>query len=341
MKINVLLFTQTMHSLLKSSLPLQNALLVCSEILSGNSDKKFASQLLKNINEGKKLADALSDYITLFSPLYISLISIGEESGTLPLVFERLAEYLKEKKKLKQKKFQSLAYPIIVLITAVAVIFVLTIFVMPRLNEIFAAFTESSNEIEYQLISMRSHFLLSSVFLSITLLIIFLCIILYKFNNLIAYFFDSLFLRCPFIGRIIITIQVYDFSFAMKLLSATHFPLVESLKQASTVLTNRKFKKSIISICNDITHGNSVGSSFESVNVFPNYLTVWIKIAEKNGNTTEAFSQICDYYSNENDTILANISSFAEPVFIIITGIIIISIIGQFVIPILNLLGAL
>ena len=91
----------------------------------------------------------------------------------------------------------------------------------------------------------------------------------------------------------------------------------------------------------NVMDGMAVGEAFEREKIFPNYFTVWIKIAEENGNTSEAFREISDYYRFENENILSEITQSAEPVFILITGAIIISVIAQFVIPVFNLLGAL
>ena len=341
MKINVLLFTQTMYALLNSSLPLQSALSVCKEILSGKADRKLMTKILKEVNEGKKLADVLSEYNRIFSPLYIALVSIGEESGTLPEVFGYLADYIKDKKNVRQKILQALAYPILVIMTAIVVIFVLMLFVMPRLEGIFMAFTESSEDIGQQMIKMKTYFFIEIfIFLAIILVAFFLAI-LRKVNDKAAFIVDRVLLLTPLIGKAVMTMQMYDFSFAMKLLVAAHFSLVPSLLQAGNVFSNRYLKKAVESVCKSITGGHGVGDSFEDEGVFPKYLIGWIRIAEYNGNTTEAFGQICDYYSVETENILAGITAFVEPIFILITGIIIIAVIGQFIIPVFNLLGTL
>lgn len=341
MKINLLLFTQTMHSLLLSSLTLQDALLVSKEILSGKNDKTLSENLYNKINEGKRFAAVLSEYNEIFPKIFISLVGIGEESGTLPQVFGRLSDYIKNKRTLRQKIFQALAYPLLVLITAIIVIFVLMLFVMPRLEGIFMAFTESSEDIGQQMVILKNNLSTTGIITAIVIILFLGIFIVHKFNKKAAYAIDSAILKLPFIGKIITTMQIYDFSFAMKLLSATHFPLVESLKQAGLVLKNRRLQEAVFSVSNNIARGRGVGEAFDSEGVFPKYLTVWIKIAEKNGRTDEAFSQICDYYSSENENILAGIIAFAEPFFILVTGIIIICIISQFVVPVFNLLGAL
>mgnify|MGYP003294551641 CR=1 FL=1 len=103
MKIDVLLFTQTMSSLLKSSLSLQDALDIYSEICENKKDKKFYMKISQNIKNGNLLSSELSNYEKYFSVLYISLVKIGENSGTMIQVFEKLANYLKVKKETKEK----------------------------------------------------------------------------------------------------------------------------------------------------------------------------------------------------------------------------------------------
>ena len=340
MKTDVLLFTQTMHSLLSSYLSLQSALKVCSEILTDKREKMLVSNIIKKVNEGNKFSLALTDYKKEFSPLYISLVSIGEDSGTLGQVFGHLSSYLKTKRNLNKKIIQALMYPAMVLITAVAVVFILTVFVIPRLEGIFEAFSASS-DIAGQMIKIKTRFIVMAIVIAALFLTIVLAVVLRRGKGKIAFMIDSALVKIPVIKKLVMTMQMNDFSFAMKLLSDTHFPLVQSLAQAEDVLDNRCIKKAVESVCKRITDGVSVGEAFETEKIFPKYFTVWVKIAEENGNTSEAFREISDYYRFENENILSDITQAAEPVFILITGAIIISIIAQFVIPVFNLLGAL
>ncbi len=340
MKADVLLFTQTMHSLLSSFLPLQSALAVCKEVLTGKAEKKFTARILKKINEGKKFFNALSDE-KLFPPLYVSLVSIGEESGTLPQVFGHLAAYLNGKRSMKRKIIQALLYPALVLATAIAVVFILTIFVLPRLEGIFEAFTNSSENIETQISKVKSGSFVSIIILSSFMAILTICLAAHRLNAKAALAIDSIILRIPLIKDFAMTMQMHDFSFAMKLLTQTHFPLLKSLAYAKNVLSNIRVQKAVESACKSIACGKGVGKAFEDEKIFPEYLTAWIKIAEENGEAAEAFSQIFNYYQNESESLLTSITQAAEPVFILITGAVIIAVIAQFVIPVFNLLGAL
>lgn len=340
MKADMLLFTQTMHSLLSSFLSLQSALSVCKEILTGKSEKKFTAGILKKVNEGKRLSDALLEE-KFFPPLYIALVSIGEESGTLPQVFGHLALYLRDKKNMRRRIIQALLYPALVLATAVSVVFILTAFVMPRLEEIFGAFANSSESVGMQMNKIKAGFSASILILSVCTSVFIACLSIRRISKKAALALDSILLNLPFIKDFIMTMQMHDFSFAMKLLAQTHFPLIQSLAHVKDVLGNVRIKNAVESVCRSIACGKGAGEAFEGERLFPKYLTVWIKIAEENGEAAEAFSQICSYYQSESESILSGITQAAEPVFILITGAIIIAIIAQFVIPVFNLLGAL
>lgn len=340
MKTDILLFTETMHSLLSSFLPLQSSLAVCREIIPEKSGKKFVSRIFQKVNEGKKLSESLGQG-KIFPPLYVPLVAVGEESGTLAEVFGHLAFYLRDRKTMKQKMIQALLYPVLVLATAAAVVFMLTVFVMPRLEGIFEAFSNSSGSSGLKVNRIKGNFFLGTAVFFVFAVFVIFCIATRKINSKVALSIDSLVLKIPFVKDLVMTMQMHDFSFAMMLLTRSHFPLVQSITLAEEVLSNTRLKKAVESACIKTSCGSPAGEAFETERIFPEYITVWIKIAEENGNAAEAFSQIFSYYRSESDAMMSFIAQAAEPVFTIITGAIIIAVIVQFVIPAFNILGAL
>lgn len=341
MKVNLLLFTQTMHSLLCSSLPLQDALGVCEEILQTKNEKDFCKSLLVGINEGNTLSCVLQKYNGQIYPLYTALVQIGEETGALTEVFERLVEYLKVKKQMQHKLLQALAYPLIVLFTTFMVIMLLVFFVLPRLTDIFEAFTENAAGINIKTENIKMNLFITFYIIISGIIFVAICILLHKLNDRCAYHIDSFLLRLPVAKKLITVVQIQDFAFSMKLLTVTHFPLIQSLSYSAGVVTNLRLKKSLIKVCEGISRGESAGDCFAKDKIFPKYLTVWIKLAERNGNLTSVFTQISDYYSAANSEIVTNITTFAEPVLILLTGIVIIIFMAQVIIPVFNILGAL
>lgn len=345
MKIDVLLFTQTMSSLLKSSLSLQDALDIYSEICENKKEKKFYMKISQNIKNGNLLSSELSNYEKYFSALYISLVKIGENSGTLSQVFEKLANYLKVKKETKEKIMQCLLYPVIVLLTAIAIVFIIMFYVLPRLQGIFEAFADNSNNILESVIQIKYSLFVFGIVFIFTAFSIFILFCCYKKSKIekqkFALTVDNLLFKIPFLGKYLLTAQLNDFAFTMKLLTSSYYSFTESLVLSKSVCTNLKIKNAIYKIYKKISEGYSIGECFSDEKIFPAYLVTWIRVAETSGNTEEVFSQVYEYYSNENTNTISKLVISAEPFFIITTGIIIISIIFQFVLPIFKMMGEL
>ena len=341
MKINILSFTETMQSLLYSSLQLQDALRLCMEILPEKRERSFCKEVLKSVNEGKSLKEAFEKSGAEFSALYLSLVQIGQETGNLSKVFTRLSEYLKRTKESKEKLILAVMYPAIVFVTAILVVFLMLFFVMPRLEDIFLAFTESSGSIQFEVEKIKANLLLWGLFLVFLLILVAVCFVIHKTEGELRELQDKFILKVPGIGKIITTLQMQDFTFAMKILTESHFPFVQCLNDAGNVISNKCIKQAVFEVCKGVSSGEEAGTCFERAKVFPSYFTMWVKIAEQNGNVTDSFSRIYDFYSGKSENFYSGITSLLEPFFILLTGIILIIAISQFVIPVFNLLGAL
>lgn len=341
MKINVLLFTEIMSSLLGSGLSLQDSLVIAENILANKRDKKFCSTISKGISEGNILSFELEKYKNSFNPIYLSFVKIGEQTGNLGEVFEKLTDYLKAKKESKDRLVQSLMYPILVLFTAFIVVLMITFFVLPKLEGIFEVFGEVSVQLESRIHRLESSMKITGIVFLLMIITISVMAICYKKNQKMKKLLDKILLRVPVISKMVIFSNTHDFSFSMKLLSSSFEPFDKSILISSQVVMNTGYKEAVLNVYKETIKGNSISESFENEKIFPDYLVSWIKIAEKNGNLSNSFSHIYEYFKRENNSFNSKIAATMEPVFILITGIIVISVIVQFVVPIFNLVGAL
>nr|MBP3681578.1 type II secretion system F family protein [Clostridia bacterium] len=341
MKVDVLSFTQVMTSLLKSSLNLQDSLNIAVNVVEDIKTRNFIQILLKKINEGEKLSKILKEFSKDFGLLYISLVKIGEETGNLPQVFEKLSSYLRNRQKTREKIIQSLIYPLIVLFTAIIVVCIIFIFVFPNLEQIFEAFTDNSLEIRKNMDNLKDKIKVGIVSIFMLIICLITLFVMHKRSEKVAFFIDSVLIKIPIVGKYILIRDTNDFVFSMKLLISSFYPFLESLKLSANVVSNMKYKATILEVFKSIQAGELISDSFEKVKLFPNYFVTWIKIAEKNGDVEGAFSQLYDYYQSETLNIATGIAISVEPVFILLTGTIIITLIVQFVVPIFYMLGAL
>lgn len=337
----ILLFTENMAALIKSGLSLQDSIQVCRDISADKQISALCDFLFFQLGNGLCLSKALRNYGKSFSSLYISLVEIGENIGSLQEVFEKLSVYLREKKETSSKIMQALLYPLIVFFTAIVVVSIIMFFVFPRLEEVFEVFTESSAQISQKINNIKSLITVSSVVFGLIVLLVVALFILHRRSKKVAYYLDYLVFKVPFVSRYFQTIYSSDFSFAMKLLCSSGVTFADSLKQTESIVSNLYYQKELKKVQDQIQQGSDISKVFSNKDVFPNYLSTWIKLSSKAGNVENVFSQIYEYYKTETSNIISNLVVSAEPVFILITGIVIFVLVAQFVIPVFSLLGAL
>lgn len=341
MKINTLLFTKIMTSLLKSGLVLQDALNISRDIFKSKNDRKFAQKILDGVENGNSLSKEISVFENQFGSLYISLLKIGEESGKLCDVFEKLGSYLEEKKERKEKLVQSMMYPLVVLITALLVAVVCIFFVFPKLEGIFEAFGEGGDALEAKIGALKTGVIITGIIL-ISLIFLFVMMgIICKKNKTAKFTADKILIKTPFLGKEIIFNQTKDFSFSMKILTSTFYPFNESLKLSASVVSNQFYKNAVLVAYEKIMKGNDIAESFEDEKIFPPYFTSWIRLSQRNGNLNGAFNEIYEYFRTESENSSKRFGNAIEPLFILITGLIVIFIISQFVLPVFRLMGTL
>lgn len=337
----VILFTQNIASLLKSGLSLQDSLEICSDINSSARNVELCKSLSKQINDGSTLSSGFKLFKNQFSDLYISLIEIGESTGSLSEVFEKLSNYLKEKKQAHDKLIQALVYPLIVFITALFVVLIIIFFVFPKLESVFEVFTESSEEVAMKIGSIKNGIVVFCITLTTLFMFIIAIFITRKINKHFLFVTDKIVFRIPILGKYIQTNCTNDFSFAMKLLSSSYVPFSESINKAQHVVRNLYYRSCLGNVYKKVVSGGDIGSAFREEKVFPIYLVTWIALAQSTGNVENVFLQINEYYKNETANIIQGLVVSAEPFFILITGIVIFALVGQFVLPVFNLLGDL
>lgn len=331
-------FSENMSALLNAGLPLQESLKVCQQITNKKGLIQICSNILNSLKNGESLHNSLKKSTLFFPPLYIELIRIGESSGDICTVFNKLCDYYKSKQTLKQKIVQSLTYPCIVLGTSLIVLACIIFFVFPRMETIFEVLSVSNQMLMDKMDSVYKTtklVLLGIVFLIIISILLY---VLYQREKRIKYHLDYLLLQTPFVGMYLKIRETNDFSFAMELLTSSGMSLLSSLEQASRVVSNCVYRKAVMDVQLMVSEGGSISKAFQKHSVFPPYVITWIGIGEMTGTVSGVFRQIHTYFDKESSRILDNIMKNLEPIFIVITGLIMFVLVVQFVLPVFSLL---
>ncbi|MCL2793560.1 MAG: type II secretion system F family protein [Spirochaetaceae bacterium] len=332
-------FTDIMSSLLNAGLNLQSSLELCAAITNNSKVKKLSLSLIEGMKRGDSFYSVLKIYSSSFSPLYQALVKLGEQTGSVGKVFERMSGYLQSNKTVKDKIINALMYPSIVLFAAITGCFGIVLYILPKMSNIFLAFDPGGSNVYAEVESIyNSLWIFIWLFMMFAVSVV-VAVILYKTSEKFAALFDNFILKLPGIGAFISSVQTLNFAFAMEMLTSSGITVNKALQEAVIVVSNRRFKKSITTINEELMRGDALSEAFLKCKEFPSYVGTWIAVGERTGKVSDIFAQIRTYFQNSINNSTQKLMNMIEPVLILVIGIIIFILIIQFVLPVFALYG--
>lgn len=306
-------------------------------------NNNIANIIYEQIQKGISFAQAVNKLDTIFPPVYRGIIAVGDKVGSVERIFPRLRLYLETQKKIKDKLFSAMLYPLIVLITAFIVFTATIFFVFPKLKMMFVEFGgEAAVLLEKNINNMETGFTIT--FAMIILLLIAIGIIKITSNNnpILRRSLDTITLKIPILGRFLTYLETLHFSFAMETLIAGGITIEDSIQESEFVLTNTAYKNALENVRTRITRGESLSDAFSSHNnIFPDYMIKWMMVGEKAGKPEQVFAQLRNYFQNEIDLYTTKFMTLVEPVLIILIGLFLISLIINVIVPVFSLYGSI
>jgi len=338
-KAVILEFTDIMANLLQAGLTLQGALELCKSISANTKTSILSQTILNGLNRGMPFYEVLKIYTSSFSPLYRSLIRLGEKTGSVGAVFSRMSSYLRAEKKIRGKLGNIIWYPLLILGIVVIGCLGIIFYIMPRMTGIFSAFNNNITETNITLDNIHRSLWVS---LGIIIILVIMALSIFVFRRMsksFAFFIDSAIISLPLIGSFIKSLQTLDFSFAMEMLTGSGITINNALKESTAVVTNQAFSNAILEVYEKILRGEKLSSSFLDNNAFPEYIGTWIAVGEKTGAVEPVFSQIRTFFQTDVEHDSERLMGMIEPALTLFIGIIVLILIIQFVLPVFSLYG--
>ncbi len=331
------IFTEQLASLVKSRVPLLEAIKVLYEETENADLRRIIAHIQNEIRNGRTLSQGLSRYPKVFPPIYINMIQSGESGGVLDKTLMRLADFRNKEEAMRAKVTQALAYPIFIIIVGVITVFILLGFVIPRMSTLF-------NEIGQTLpLPTRLLLFLSRQIKSYwhwMLLMVVLIVVILKRSGAgkrERIVFDRLKLRLPLLGDFIKKSMVARFSRTLALLLANGIPLLQAIKITIPTLDNEIFKLELEAVYKDIIDGMSLEQSMRKSSWFPRFMTNMLAVGEKGGNLEEALSEAANFYERDVDKTTNIITSLLEPAIILLMGLLVGFIVFAMLLPIFQI----
>ena len=337
---SVAIFTRQLATMIDAGLPLVQSL----EVLSSQQEDKLFKKIIREIKEdvegGSTFAGALKKHPAAFNELFTNLVVAGEEGGILDTILNRLAVYIEKAEALKKKVKSALIYPATIVTVAVAVVMILMLFVIPVFETMFSSAGQSlplPTLIVLTISKLIKKYII--IFIPALILLFFLFKRYYRTQNGKAVV-DRLLLKLPVFGPLFRKIAVARFSRTLGTLVSSGVPILDGLSIVSRTSGNRAIEIAIMNARASIREGETIAEPLNRSALFPPMVIQMISVGESTGALDSMLSKIAEFYEEEVDVAVANLTSLLEPMLMIFLGVVIGGVVIAMYLPIFNMASA-
>ncbi|WP_297954752.1 type II secretion system F family protein [uncultured Neisseria sp.] len=318
---DITVFTRQLATMMKAGLPLMQAFEIVARGHSNPSMTQMLMQVRADVEQGSALGKSFSKYPKYFDRFYCNLVSAGETGGVLEGLLDKLAVYKEKTQAIKKKVKTALTYPIAIMVVAVALIFVMMMFVLPAFGEVYSSMGAELPGLTQIVMSMSKFFVKYGWVMIVA--IILAGFGLYKLHQKSPAFqkrVDSIMLSLPIFGPIVRKATIARWSRTTATLFAAGVPLVEVLDSVAGAAGNILYEEATKDIQAKVTQGLSLTSSMQSTEMFPNMIIQMAAIGEESGSLDDMLNKAAEFYEEEVDNSVSQLSSLMEPVIMVVLG---------------------
>ena len=317
---DIVIFTRQFATMIDAGLPLVQ----CLDILSKQQDNKTYKAILTKVKEdveaGSTFADALKKHPKAFDTLYVNLVAAGEIGGILDTILNRLANYIEKALKLRKQVKSAMTYPATIVGIAVIVIAVILVFVIPQFQEMFESFGQQL-PLPTRIVIILSDFIQNYIFLIIggCYGTVWILKRIYKTPKGQLHM-DALFLKLPVMGILIRKVAVAKFTRTLGTMISSGVPILDGLDIVAKTAGNKIVENAIYKVAQSISEGKTIAEPLEQSGVFPPMVCQMIAIGEQSGSIDTMLNKIADFYDDEVDDAVGNLTAMMEPLLMLFLG---------------------
>lgn len=334
---DISIFLRQLSTMINAGLPLVQ----CFELAERGAEKKAMAKLLKDIRtmleSGEPLSESLRKFPEVFDRLSCSLVEAGEQGGILDTILLRLCAYKEKALSLKAKIKSAMVYPISIIVIAFIVTAILMIFVVPIFAEMFSSFgAELPGPTKVTMAISDGFVEYWYIVLFAPIALVFAIKSIYKTPQG-RYQLDKLLINLPVLGDVLRKGAVARFCRTFSTLAAAGVPILEALDTVAETSGNVVIEKVILGCKDSISQGMTLTAPLESSGIFPLMVTQMISIGEQTGSLEAMLAKIADFYEEEVDTAVDNMTALMEPMIMAFLGVVIGGLVISMYLPIFQM----
>jgi type IV pilus assembly protein PilC len=338
---DIVVFTRMMSTMIDAGLPLVQSLQILSKQQDNPSFKRALTEILSDVETGMTLADGMRKHPKIFDDLFANMIEAGEVGGILDTILSRLAGF-KEKSMALQKKIKgAMTYPVIVIGVAILIVGIIMVFVIPVFQEMFASMG-GALPMPTQIVVNISEFIQSNViYIGIGLWLLGFAVKKYYNTEKGRIQIDAILLQAPVFGPLIRKVAVAKFTRTLSTMLESGVPILDALQVVAKTAGNKIIEQAVVHVANSIAEGRPIAEPLEESGVFPTMVVQMINVGESVGALDAMLSKIADFYDEEVDQAVENLTAMIEPFMMVFLGVTIGTLVVAMYLPIFKMAGNL
>ncbi|MFZ6017484.1 MAG: type II secretion system F family protein [Nitrospirota bacterium] len=318
---DIVVFTRQFSTMIDAGLPLVQALEILSTQVENKSFGRTLAAIKADVESGSTYADALRKYPRVFSELYVNMVAAGETGGILDTILNRLAGYIEKAMKLKKKVKGAMIYPAVITTVAVVVVAVIMVFVVPTFSSMFISLG-GTLPLPTRIIISISKFLggIGGIVSLSAIVAFFVSIFQIRRTEGGKKATDAIALKLPIFGILIRKIAVAKFTRTLSTLISSGVPILDGLEITAKTAGNKVVEYSVMDVRKAVSGGKTLAEPLTKSGVFPPMVTHMIAVGESTGALDAMLSKIADFYDDEVDAAVSNLTAMLEPMLMIFLG---------------------
>jgi general secretion pathway protein F len=331
------LVTRQLATLVRSALPVEEALLAASEQSEKPRLKSMLLAVRARVMEGHTLAQGLSQFPHVFPEIFRSTVAAGEHTGHLDGVLERLADYAETRQQLRQKIGLAMLYPVILSVVALVIVTMLMVYVVPKITAVYIQSKKALPVLTEVLIWISDTLRHDGIYLLI-LLVIAAFGVSYLFRNpAVQRRWDAQQLRLPLVGRLVRGLNTARFTRTLSILAGSGVPVLDALRISGEVVENIPMREAVAEASVKVREGTSISQALGRSRLFPPITVHLIASGETSGQLSQMLERAAQHQERELEALTAKLVGVFEPVLILVMGAMVMVIVLGVLLPIFDM----
>ena len=335
-------FCRFMGTMLKSGMSVPETVEIIRQESKNEKMREVLADLSYQSKKGKSISSVLEKYQDDFDKIFLTMVRVGEESGTLEKAFQYLSQQLTASHELGQKIKGSMMYPAVIVVAMIGNGLLMMVFVLPRLASAFLKLDVPLPAYTKVLLNAGQFFgknPLLVIGFTFGMAVLAVSLFVVRRTRTVMIGFIS---KAPVVKNVVKSIDIARFSRTLSTLLKSGVPIIEALDVSSESVNNPKMKKETKMFSQQVAKGKSLSDiMIAQKSVFPPIMVQTIRAGEKSGSMEQVLSEVADFYEKEVEFSLKNLTSLIEPVLMLLIGVVVGVMVIMMIAPIYSIIGGL